>query len=315
MIICISANPAIDRRLRIKDLKIGAVNRAVSVESFAGGKAAHVAMAAHALGEEVIWIGFLGGSTGDEIERQLNGLGIKTIAVCTKTSTRVNDEIIDENGQITEILEPGSGVSAEEIEQIFEVCRQTFTKFHSNFTAVLSGSLPPNVPPDFYAKLLLAAHEQDGKTILDTSGEAFLKGLEAKPGLIKPNLEEAEKALGLKIENEVNYSSINRQLAEMGAQNIALTLGEKGIVWLKGQSESTILAIPPKVEVISTVGCGDATVAGFAVAERRNLSKEQSLRLATACGAANCLAALPGQISRQDVEQLIPSVTLKSIEN
>ncbi len=74
-IVCISANPALDRRVRLPALKLGEVNRATSAESFGGGKAAHVAMAAQALGWRASWIGFLGGSSGEECAAKLRGLG------------------------------------------------------------------------------------------------------------------------------------------------------------------------------------------------------------------------------------------------
>ncbi len=314
MIICVSANPAIDRRLRIKNLKIGAVNRAVSVEAFAGGKAAHVAMAARALGEDVVWIGFSGGATGNEIERQLSGLGIEVIAVRTRSATRINDEIIDANGRITEILEPGGNIGEEELEEMYAVCRKVFAGADSGFQAIFSGSLPPNVPMDFYSDLILSARENGGNAILDTSGEPFLQALEAAPDLIKPNCEEAEKAADLKIDNELTAIYAARRLRECGARNVALSLGARGVVWLNGKNNSAILAVPPRVEVVSTVGCGDATVAGFAIAAQRRWSEEEGLRLAAACGAANCLAELPGQINIQDVECLLPLVSLKTFE-
>ncbi len=313
MIICVSANPAIDRRLRIKNLKIGAINRAVSVEAFAGGKAAHVAMAARALGEYVIWIGFSGGATGDEIERQLRGLDIEVIAVGTKSATRINDEIIDESGQITEILEPGGNVSVEEIEEIYAVCQKAFADAGPDFQTVLSGSLPQGVPIDFYPRLISAARTHGGKVILDTSGEAFLAGIKSGPDLIKPNSDEAGAAADIKIEDEMSTISAIRYLQEMGARNVALSLGSRGIVWVGEGSDEAIFAAPPMVKVISTVGSGDAAVAGLAVAARRHLSDEESLRLAVACGTANCLAELPGQIDETDVKRLLPLVAMKTV--
>lgn len=313
MIICVSANPAIDRRLRIKNLQIGAVNRAESVRSFTGGKAAHVAMAARALGEDVFWIGFSGGGTGDEIERQLSGLGIEVIAVRTISATRTNDEIIDESGQTTEILEPGGNVSDEEIEKMYGVCQKVFADAGSDFQAVLSGSLPQGVPIDFYSRLISSARMRGGKVILDTSGDALLAGIKSGPDMIKPNSDEAGAAAGLKIEDQMSAISAIRYLQELGARNVALSLGSRGIVWVGEGSDEAIFATPPSVKVNSTVGCGDATVAGLAVAARRQLSNEESLRLAVACGTANCLAELPGQIDEADVKRLLSLVTMRTV--
>jgi 1-phosphofructokinase family hexose kinase len=311
MIICVSANPAIDRRVRLKKLTPGAVHRAVSAKSFAGGKAAHVAMAAHALGEETVWTGFLGGATGDELERQLNELGIRAVPVRTLSKTRTNDEIIDEQGNITEILEPGGTITDDELEQMYENCERLIVDAVEDFYVVLSGSLPPNLPLDFYSRLISSTHEHGGKVILDTSGEAFLNALSANPDLVKPNREEAEHAIGVNIDSP--YASIlaASRLREMGAQNVAVSLGRDGIVWLDG--DKLLIARPPRVDVISTVGSGDATVAGFAVGGIRSLGNAETIRLAIACGTANCLAKLPGQIDAETVKRLLPLVEVKSI--
>src|SRR5271156_3316618 len=106
-ILCASANPAMDRRLHVESFSVGAINRAKSAVGFAGGKAAHVAMATRAMEVPAAWIGFLGGAIGQECSRQLEDLGIEVVAVRIEASTRVNLEIIDASGRITEILEPG----------------------------------------------------------------------------------------------------------------------------------------------------------------------------------------------------------------
>lgn len=312
MIICVSANPAIDRRLRVKNIEIGAVNRAAAVRSFAGGKAAHVAMAAHALGEEVVWVGFLGGASGDEVERQLTELNIHVVAIRTVAQTRTNDEIIDENGNITEILEPGGAVTGGELAEMFKVCQMQMAA-DAGFHMVLSGSLPPGVPDDFYSRMIVMAREYGGNVILDTSGEALLAGVKAGPDLIKPNREETEKAVGINVGDAESAFEAARRLRELGARNVAISMGADGIFWTDGKD--SYLAEPPKVEVFSTVGCGDAAVAGFAVAAQRNLGKDESIRLAVACGAANCTAKLPGQVRSADAARLSPQIKVKHLSS
>src|SRR5215212_8906228 len=111
MLVCISANPAIDRRLRLENIAIGEVNRALSAQPFPGGKAAHVAMVAKSLGSDVMWVGFLGGAAGEECESGLSALGVPLTVFRTQTATRANLEIISADGSITEILEPGGAVT------------------------------------------------------------------------------------------------------------------------------------------------------------------------------------------------------------
>lgn len=313
MIICVSANPAVDRRVRVKNLKIGAVNRASASESWAGGKAAHAAMAARALGEHVVWIGFLGGASGAQVERQLGKLGIEVLPVRTMAPTRTNDEIIDENGRITEILEPGGNISQSEIGHLYDVCHKVFAQSGANFQTVFSGSLPPGVPVYFYPDLIRFVREKGGKTILDTSGAALLHALSAMPDLIKPNLEEAENVLNVKIEDEKTAVSAAKQLQMKGAQTVALSLGAAGFLWLEKGKDAAVMATTPHIEALSTVGCGDAAVAGLAIGSRCGWDATETLRLAAACGAANCLADLPGQIKVRDVERLLSTVKLKTL--
>jgi len=309
MIVCVSANPAIDKRLLVDEIVVGEVNRVRSAVAFAGGKAAHVAMSAKALGEDVTWIGVLGGETGDEIERQLAELGVKVISVRTASVTRTNLEIIDKDGRITEVLEPGGIVDANELAEFRSACSGVFMNAGENAVVVLSGSLPPGMPTDEYASLTQTARHVGARVIVDASGEALKAALAVSPDLIKPNRGEAEFATGISIRSDQDALDAVQILRDRGAKRIALTLGGDGLLYV-GKESGKIFARPPKVDVISTVGCGDATVAGFAVAMKRRLNDADAIRLASACGAANCLAKLPGQIARQDVESLIDEVRI-----
>lgn len=311
MIICVSANPAIDKRLVVDAIVIGEVNRVHSAIAFAGGKAAHVAMAAKALGEDVTWIGLLGGETGDEIERQLAELGVRVIAVRTASTTRTNLEIIDNDGRITEVLEPGGIVDANELADFRSVCSGVFMNAGENAVVVLSGSLPPGMPTDEYASLTQTARHTGARVIVDASGEALNAALTVSPDLVKPNKSEAEKAVGMALSGENNALTAMKTLIDRGARSVCLTLGADGLAYWDGQAEP-VFVTPPKVDVTSTVGCGDATVAGLAVAMKRRLDLAASARLAAACGAANCLAHLPGQIKKNTVDDLIDKVLVRS---
>ncbi len=126
MLVCISANPAIDRRLRLKNIAVGEVNRALSAQPFPGGKAAHVAMVAKSLGIDVVWVGFLGGAAGEECESGLSAFDVPLTVVRTEADTRANLEIISSDGSVTEILEPGGAVTDGEVERLLATCRDIF---------------------------------------------------------------------------------------------------------------------------------------------------------------------------------------------
>jgi 1-phosphofructokinase family hexose kinase len=311
MLICVSANPAIDRRLWLEGLAVGGVNRARAVKANPGGKAAHVAMAAHALGEDVVWVGFLGGTVGDAVQSGLGRLGISTMIVRTGSETRVNLEIIEPGGTVTEILEPGAEITPNEVERLLSMCGDVFAERGERAQVALSGSLPPGAPLDLYAQLTRAARGHGCRVLLDTSGEALRGGLEAAPDLVKPNREEASWLTGCDLGGEGGAAGAARRLFAAGARSVAITLGAEGLFWQRDVDSAPLAARPPRVDASSTVGCGDAALAGLAVAHSRGLCDEEAIRLAAACGAANCLAEAPGMIDPLEVERLAALVALR----
>lgn len=313
MLFCISANPAIDKRVRLAKLVPGRVNRASEVRAAPGGKAAHVAMVLRRLGADPLWIGFAGGASGQELLLGLSELSIRTSSVLMKNATRTNLEIIDEGGAVTELLEPGAAVSTQECGAFESACEGVFREAQGSVTAILSGSLPPTAPKDFYANLIEKVRSFGGRAFLDTSGEALKKGLEAGPDFVKPNREEAEWLTGRTIQDARSAATAIAQIISLGAKSVAVSLGQDGLVWKPLNSDCVFHAHSPKVAARSAVGSGDAVVAGFAYATEKTLGTEDSLKLAAACGAANCLAELPGQLSANEVQRLQGLVEIEAV--
>ena len=304
MLVCVSANPAIDRRLRLKNIAVGKVNRALSAQPFPGGKAAHVAMVAKALDIDVVWAGFLGGAAGEECESGLSAFGVPLTVIRTQAETRANLEIISADGSVTEILEPGGMVTEGEIERLLTTCRDIFCELKEDGQVALSGSLPPGAPADLYAELTRLAHLYGCRVLLDTSGEALRRGLAAGPDLVKPNGEEASSFVGYVIRDAAGATAAAHRFFDAGARSVAISLGPEGIVWRRSADSDALISQLPPVQTGSSVGSGDAALAGFAVAYERGLSDEETLSLAVACGTANCLADAPGQVSRDQVLRL-----------
>ncbi len=312
-IVCISANPALDRQLRVPVLTSGEVNRATRAIALPGGKAAHVAMSAHALGAKTFWIGFLGGAIGEECAAELGKLGVEVIAIRTKAATRVNMEIIEDSGRITEVLEPGGTPDESERAELLRVLSYGLRTRWKDALTVISGSLPSGVPSDFYQPLVESARRAGSKAFVDTSGEALRATIAAGPSFVKPNRKEVETLLGQRLEDSAAAAHAIGEIIQRGADSAAITLGADGLVWSEGKGGPVWRARPPRLKAISTVGCGDATLAGFAYASLQGWSGERALRLAAACGAANCLAEFEGRISESDVQSLIPQIDVERL--
>jgi len=311
---CVSLNPAIDTRLRFDEFVPGRVNRASAVERTPGGKAAHVAMALKALSAAPTWIGFSGGASGNELLAGLRSLNIDTLPVPIARSTRVNLEILDAAGEVTEILEPGAAIEESEWSEFQRVCANAFQHQSHKKIVLISGSLPPGVPAEAYAKLVALAHSADCLAFVDSSGVALSKALAAGPDFVKINREEGELATQVSIHDESSAAQAARKLLDLGASCAAISLGERGLVGIRKGDPLAVHAWATPLAAISTVGCGDAALAGFAFAAATDLSFEQRLALAAACGAANCLAALPGRIMRDDILRTERDVHIERLE-
>src|SRR5580658_9797614 len=164
MFLCVSPNPAIDKRLMAPSLVRGQVNRVRAVQAFPGGKSAHVAMVLATLGANPRWIGPCGGVSGRELLAGLSALGIQATACTTHQPTRTNLEIVEDDGTVTEILEPGSAPDPAEWEKFENACRSLFAESAENGHVIFSGSLPANSTLGTYAGLVASARKFGCKT-------------------------------------------------------------------------------------------------------------------------------------------------------
>lgn len=304
MFLCVSLNPAIDKRVRLERLQRGRVNRVTDVAPAPGGKAAHVAMVLRTLGADPLWLGFVGGPTGAQLIEGLKAMSIQAEAVATANSTRMNLEILENDGTVTEILEPGQAVTEEELERLRRSFERALRRSAGKMRAILSGSLPPGVPEDYYATLIDLGHECGCRVFVDTSGEPLRQAVKAGPDFVKPNQEEAECLSGCVIDEPRSARGALEKIFGAGAKTAAISLGADGLVWRKGNEEKLFFAKAPQIAGRSTVGSGDSTLAGFAFAEDQGMETAESLRLAAACGAANCLAEGPGRARAADIARL-----------
>jgi len=309
--LCVSLNPAVDKRLLVERLQPGSVNRVTDVIPAPGGKAAHVAMVLRTLGADPLWLGFAGGSTGTHLVDGLRAMAIRVQAVLTASSTRVNLELVDSGGVVTEILEPGQPVLAAELQQLQDAFESILKASGEKVTAILSGSLPGGVPQNYYARLIALGHRHGCRMLVDSSGESLKHALRERPDFVKPNQSEAEWLTGSLIDGARSADHVLQMLVREGARSAAISLGEKGLIWQPEKQPGALFATVPEVRARSSVGSGDATLAGFAFAAEQNLAPADTLKLAAACGAANCLADGPGRARAEDIEHLRKSIQVE----
>ncbi len=309
MITTVTLNAAIDKTYFVEGFELGKVSRIGQLISYPGGKGVNVARVAHLLGGSVQATGFVGGSNGQFIERELEKQGIRSGFVRVEGESRLCLNIIDSANHLsTELLEPGPEISELQAEEMKRRIRELAA---GSGIVAMSGSLPKGLSSSFYAELIGIVREEGALAILDASGDALLHGIQAKPFMIKPNEQEVEKLLGKKLEQESDlYDSIH-QLMRDGITCIVVSLGANGCV--AGYDGSLYRVHAPRIEPVNTVGCGDSFVAGMAVSLRRGDSIEDALRLATATGTANALMAEAGNVRLEDVARLQLEVEIEAI--
>jgi 1-phosphofructokinase family hexose kinase len=313
MFICVSLNPAVDKRLRLERLRVGNVNRAYEASPAPGGKAAHVAMVLRTLGADPLWLGFAGGAAGEQLIEGLHGLSIRAQDIPTCGGTRVNLEIVEDQGGVTEILEPGQRIATEELRLFEETLTNLLSGASEQPTVIFSGSLPEGVPPDLYKTLIELAHKFGSRVFVDTSGDAFKFALAGKPDFVKPNREEAESWSGRKIECPTSAKEVIGAMLKAGTAAGAISLGPSGLIWHSVYGDA-LFAKAPKLSARSCVGSGDSTLAGFAFAAQRGLTPVEAVRIAVACGSANCLGPGPGRAHAEDIASLMEQIRVETLQ-
>ncbi len=276
-IVTITLNPAVDQTAAIPNFRAGAVNRVAWEQSDPGGKGVNVAAFLSEFGLSVTVTGFLGQRNAELFQRLFEQKQITNRFIPIAGQTRVNIKVIDDvQDQVTDINFPGQPPTAEDIQALHRTIDELAIA-HDWF--IISGSLPAGVPPNIYAVLTQRLKAQGKKVVLDASGESFRQALDMAPDAIKPNLEELSELLGRPLA-EAEAAGAARELLAQGIQTVVVSMGAKGAVFV--EADQAIWAKPPQMQVVSTVGAGDAMVSGLVLAKLRGLGLADAARLATA---------------------------------
>ena len=306
MITTVTLNPAIDKTYRTEVLLRGQVNRMRTATELAGGKGINVTKVLREYQFPVTALGFLGGYTGQFIERYVESIGAVCRFTHTEQSTRCSINVLSEDGYVTELLEPGPVISEEELHSFRQQYRQSAAESE---LLILSGSVPRGVPESMYAELIEIAKKAGKRVILDTSGNSLRVGASACPFMIKPNLKELEILVGRKVKDRQEAIEAALFLRQQGIGRIMVSMGVKGLLYV---SENKVLfAKSPKVRAVNTVGSGDSVVASYAMSLLKDEDDELTLRKAVAISAANVTTLESAVIPMELAEELLAEVVVE----
>lgn len=306
MILTVTLNPAVDKTYTTGSLMLGQVNRMHTVHNIAGGKGINVAKILRQYGYSVMTAGFLGGYTGQFIESCMQEIQAECRFTKVAGETRSSINVLAEDGYVTEILEPGPVVSAQELEQFLEDYKAAAVQCD---LIVMSGSVAKGISADIYGNLIAIGKEAGKRCILDASGEALLHGIEAAPYMMKPNQKELEYLVGHRLKDIGEVQEAAQRLRKKGIGHVLVSLGKKGL--LSVSKEGALWAKSPSVKAVNTVGCGDSVVASYAISVLKGEDEHTVLKRAAAISAANAASLESGDISLELAEDLLEKIQIE----
>ena len=275
----VTLNPAIDQTVSIPNFVAGEVNRVAWEQSDPGGKGVNVASFLVDFGYRVAVTGFLGVDNALLFERHFAEKKIEDQFVRIAGKTRVNIKVVDDaQQQITDINFPGQPPLPEN-EGVLKSRLEQLAAHYDLF--VLSGSIPAGLSTSIYGELVALLKNQGKRVVLDTSGDALRLALPAAPYAIKPNIDELSELVGRPLETPTSILEAAQDLLRQGISCVVVSMGARGALFVEA-GEHVYARSDSAVEIKSTVGAGDAMVAGIVTAKTRGLSLADCARLASA---------------------------------
>lgn len=308
-VIAVAMNPSIDKTIAIEHLVPYGLNRALSTRCDPGGKGINVARALKNFGADVTVFGLIAGEQGEHLVNFLRAVDISTDFIKNPGETRTNLKIFDQNtNKTTEINETGFDVTPTVLESIKNRFQQIVKKAE---IVVLSGSLPPGVPENFYRECIEIAKAQGVRSVLDADAGALTEGIKAVPYAIKPNLHELEQLEGHPFSDRKEIVDAARELIDSGIEIVIVSMGPDGAI-VVGRNEKYKVD-SWDIEVKSATGAGDSMVAALSYSILNQDSLLEMCKITTAAGTVTASKEGTQIFTRDEVMQCLQKVTVTRI--
>lgn len=310
MIYALCPNPALDRMLILPHLELDEVNRVEEIRETPAGKGVNVVRAIQNIGGKAKLLLFLGGSIGKEIKDGLQKEGFDFVFWEALGESRVTTIIHEKDtGRHTVLNEPGPLVSVAQSVKCYQFLEENL---QSGDYLILSGSLPMGMRVDFYAHLITLASSKGVRSVIDSSGEFFRRAFIFSPFMVKPNVKEAEEALGLSIRNWEEKRKAVEAFLHKGVELVVLSDGPRGLV-VGWRNRLWKVSVIEKIQGKYFIGSGD-TLVGVVVQELAwGKGIEETLRFATTCGLANTLCPGAGVFDVEEAQKLQKLVLVEEL--
>lgn len=310
-VVTVTLNPALDQTVVLEALTPGAVHRARSVRRDAGGKGVNVAACLADWGLSVAATGVLGRDNAAPFQALMDAKGIEDRFAWIPGETRTNLKLLDgASGDTTDINLPGLDLTPDALVTVRAALRALTAP---EGLVVLAGSLPGGLGPRTYADLTAELRARGARVILDASGPPLAAALAAPvlPFAIKPNRHELEEWAGRTLPGLADVAAAAQDLRARGIALVVVSLGPEGALFCDG--DGTLHALAPPTAIASTVGAGDALVAGLVAGLHADLALPDTARLALAFAAGKLARAGANLPPRAAVEAIAATVRVERL--
>ena len=297
MIATVTFNPSLDYIVRVDDMRLGAINRTAYEQILPGGKGVNVSIVLGNLGHESRALGFVAGFTGDELERLCARAGVCADFIrVAEGMTRVNVKV--KSAEETELNGQGPRITEKDVEALFA----KLDELSAGDTLVDPGSVPAALPHDMYERIMARLAGRDVRIVVDAERDLLTRVLPHRPFLVKPNNHELGDIFGVTLATRDEVVPYARQLQEMGAANVLVSMAGEGGV-LVAETGEVFQSPAARGTVVNSVGAGDSSVAGFLAGLMETGSYEAAFRMALAAGSASAFS--DHLATRAEVEALL----------
>jgi 1-phosphofructokinase len=302
MIYTFTANPSLDRTVELEYVKLGVVNRGILTRINAGGKGINVSRFLKTLGMQSQIVSFLGGSTGKLFKSELANEKMNGKFFKSGGETRMNITLINKSeNEITKINEMGPGISLTELKKLQLYLDGEFKK---DDLWVFSGNLAPGFDQGFYSFAIKKAKAKGCICLLDSSGNPLFLAIESSPQILHINNDEADFLAKKYAIKQGHYVELANLLISKGIQLVIISLGENGAIFFDRNNK--LLIEPPKILCKSSVGAGDALVAGIIFGKMNNYEFIKMANYAVSVGCAKVMESSTNSFSYENIESVLP---------
>ncbi len=296
MIYTVTFNPSLDYIVSMDGFEMGRTNRTTGEQMFPGGKGINVSIVLGNLGIENTALGFTAGFTGEQIEREVQRMGLLTDFIrIDRGLSRINVKLKDYDG--TEINGMGPEIGQAHVNALY----QKLERLETDDVLVLAGSIPKSLPDSIYSDILARLQTKGVLFVVDATKDLLLNVLQYKPFLIKPNNHELGEIFQVTLDTREAVVPYAKRLQEKGAQNVLVSMAGQGAVLVDALGAVHMLAAP-EGNLVNAVGAGDSIVAGFLAGWTEKKDYGHAFRMGISAGSASAFSELLA--TRQEIEQI-----------